>query len=68
MGVDRVTAMRYCGMAIIALVESNRSANCFPCDMAGNLSLIARETGMSIVEWTNEAVVKALEERAAGPE
>ena len=64
-GMDRATAMRYCGMAITSLVESNRSANSFPCDMAGNLSLIAKETGMSVAEWTSESVVKAIEARAA---
>lgn len=67
-GMDRLTAMRYCGMAITSLVESNRSANFFPCDMAGNLSLIAKETGMSVEEWTSPSVVKATEARAAPPE
>jgi hypothetical protein len=66
--MDRLTAMRYCGMAITSLVEMNRSANFFPCDMAGNLSLIAKETGMSLAEWTSESVVRATEARAAPAE
>ncbi len=64
-GMDLVTAMRYCGMTITALVESDHSANRFPCDMAGILSLIAKETGMVMHEWTSQKTLQILEERAA---
>jgi hypothetical protein len=47
------------------LVETNRSANFFSWDMAVNLSLIAKETGMVLAEWTNENVIKTLEARTA---
>ncbi|GMK54054.1 hypothetical protein CspeluHIS016_0106400 [Cutaneotrichosporon spelunceum] len=53
-GVDGVAAKRYCEMAIAAMVESNRSANFFPCDMACNLSLIAQEMGIAVVEWMSD--------------
>lgn len=66
--IDRSAAMRYCGMAITLLVEMNRSANFFPCDMAGNLSQIAQETGMVLADWVSDSVVKATEARAAPPE
>lgn len=64
-GVERNLAMRYCGMAITAMVESNRSSNFFPLDMSGNLSLIAKETGMILGDWINSEVVQRLEARAA---
>lgn len=44
-------AKRYYEMAITAMVDSNRSANFFPCDMACNLGLIAQEMGISVAEW-----------------
>jgi hypothetical protein len=67
-GMNRMNAMRYCGMAITALVESNRSANFFTYDVAGILSLIAKETSMEVSEWTTERVVRTLEARAAATE
>lgn len=59
-------AMRQCGTVMRVMVESNRSANLFPWDMALNLSLIARETGMNVADWTGESVLKTLESRASG--
>lgn len=52
--MDRTSAKRYYEMAITALVDSNRSANFFPCDMACNLGLIAHEMGISVAEWMSD--------------
>jgi hypothetical protein len=65
LSVDRSIAMRYCGMAMTVMVESNRSANFFPLDMAANLSLIAGGTGMNTADWTSPAAMEALRKRAA---
>jgi hypothetical protein len=62
--IERDSARRYCALAITSMVESNRSANLFPVDMAGNLSLIAKETGVVLRDWAAEGVVRRIEARA----
>lgn len=61
-GVNPSTALRYYGMAITAMVESNRSANRFPCDMARNLYAIVKETDLGILEWISPAVHEQVEQ------
>lgn len=64
-GVDKRSAMRYCGLGITALVEGNQSANLFPVDLACNLYLIAKETGMKPGDFIGDEVLAFLETRAA---
>ena len=57
---SRDNALRYCGMAITALV-ANECANNFARDIAGILSLIAKGSGMMLSDWVDEKVIAALE-------
>lgn len=59
-GVNPSMVLRYCGMAIATMIESNRSANMFPCDMARNLFLIVRETDLNISDWISPSVLELL--------
>lgn len=61
-GVNPSTALRYYGMAIAAMVESNRSANRFPCDMARNLYTIVKETDLAIRDWISAGVLEQIEQ------
>lgn len=59
-GVNPSMALRYYGMAISTMIESNRSANRFPCDMARNLYMIVKETDLDISEWVSPSVLEQL--------